>query len=70
MADYYIKITTDPTATTADQPTPLTVERLVRAKNQAQAVAHVVKDSITVELADTESIMWCAQTGVKLEHAA
>lgn len=66
MPDYYIRITTTPPAVDA---TPVTAERLVRAKTQAQAVAHVVKDTITVELAETESIMWCAQTGVKLEHA-
>lgn len=60
MADYLVKVTTTPPADAK----PVTIERLVRAKVQAQAVAHVVKDSITVKLADTEDIIRLAQAGV------
>lgn len=66
MADYLLQITTTPAVADAK---PVTVKRLVRAKNQAQAISHVVKDSITVAVAETEDIIACAESGVKLEIA-
>lgn len=67
MPDYRLTITTIPTV--AENAQPIVTERFVRAKNQAQALAHVVKDSITVSVAETEDIIWLAQQGVKLETA-
>lgn len=65
--DYLVKLSTTPAAADAK---PITVERLVRAKSQAQAVGHVVADTVTVSLAETEDIMRLASTGVVLEKAA
>lgn len=44
-------------------------ERLVRAKNQAQALQHVVGDTITVKQASIEDAMRLAAKGVTLETA-
>lgn len=67
MADYLVRISTTPAAADAK---PIITERLVRAKNQAQAIGHVVADSVTVAVADTEQIIRLATAGVKLEQAA
>jgi hypothetical protein len=45
-------------------------ERLVRAKNQAQALKHVVADTITIDTATTEDVMSVAAAGGALEIAA
>lgn len=66
MPDYLIKITTAPPAADAK---PVTTERLVRAKKEAGALAHVVADVITVDRATTEDIIRLTQAGVKLESA-
>lgn len=66
MPDYLITISTTPAAVDAK---PVITERLVRAKNQASAINHVVADTVTVAVAETEQIIRCAQSGVKLETA-
>jgi hypothetical protein len=42
-------------------------ERLVRAKNQAAALAHVVADTVTIERASTEDIIRLTKAGVEQE---
>ena len=63
MPDYLIKVTV-PT-----QDLDVTKERLVRAKNEARALAHVVKDTVTVERATTDEIIRLTQAGVPMEVA-
>lgn len=65
MPDYLVQVQSKPTV----DATPTLVERLVRAKNQPTAIAHIVNDTITVKLAETEDIVRCAKAGVDLEHA-
>lgn len=61
MAEYFIKV-----AQTADsKPT----ERLVRAKNEARAIKHVVKDSVIATVATTDDVIRLTAPGVKLELA-
>lgn len=67
MPDYIVKITA-PVDHGAEADT-VTTERLVRAKTQAQAVAHVVDHMIAVKIADTEDVIRCTQHGAKLEIA-
>jgi hypothetical protein len=61
MPDYVVTVTTDNGSTK--------VERLVRAKNEARAIAHVVMDSVTIERAKTDDIVRLAQAGVVVEQA-
>ena len=44
-------------------------ERLVRAKNEARAVAHVVKDTVAIERASNDDIIRLTQAGVSMEVA-
>lgn len=44
--------------------------RLVRAKNQAQALRHVTNDMVTLDVATTEDVMSVAAAGGALETAA
>lgn len=67
MPDYVVKITAP--VDTGPHAETVTTERLVRAKNQAQALAHVTDRMIAVSLAETEDIIRCAQNGVGLESA-
>jgi hypothetical protein len=46
-----------------------TIERLVRAANKARAIAHVVADTIKVDVATTEDAMRIASAGGALEVA-
>lgn len=46
-----------------------TGERIVRAKNKAQAIAHVVADTLKVDVATTDDAMRIAGAGGKLEIA-
>ncbi len=64
MPDYIVRISAASKVVDAKM-----VERLVTAKNQAQAVGHVVKDTIGVELAGTQDIIRLAKAGVELEQA-
>lgn len=43
--------------------------RLVRAPNRARALAHVAKATLTVELADQESLIHLLTEGVVVEDA-
>jgi len=63
MPDYLLTVTTN----RAD--TPVTIERLVRAKNEARALAHVVKDTVSCDRASTDEIIRLTQAGVKVEVA-
>lgn len=43
--------------------------RLVRARNQAQALAHAVKAHIAVELCSVENALKLGEAGIKAEDA-
>jgi hypothetical protein len=47
-----------------------TTERLVRAKNEARAIAHVVADTVKVARASTDDVIRLSKAGVELEVAA
>jgi len=64
MPDYLIK------TTIPHEDTPAIRERLVRAKNQAAALKHVVADTIKVEPATIDDAMRIAGAGGKVEVAA
>lgn len=66
MPDYLVTTTATPKAADAKA---VTTERLVRAPNQARAIAHVVNDTVTVTVALTEDAMRLAKAGVDLEVA-
>lgn len=46
------------------------VERLVRAKNEAAAVKHVVTDTVTIDRATGDDYMRLSKAGVEIETAA
>lgn len=62
MPTYLIRITI-----AGDHPTVR--ERVVEASNQAQAIRHVVSDTVTCEVASVQEAMKLAAQGVKLERA-
>lgn len=62
MPDYLISVT-------IPGDTPTTRERIVSAKTKAQAIAHVVADTVTAEVATTGDAMRIAAAGGKLEVA-
>lgn len=64
MPDYVITITTR----AADN--PAITERLVRAKNEARALSHVVSDTVGVDRASTDDIVRLTKAGVEIETAA
>lgn len=43
--------------------------RIVDAKNQARALAHVVEDTLVVRLAETADIVAATKAGVEVEKA-
>ena len=49
---------------------PAKRERLVRAKNEAAALRHVVADTITIARASIDDAMRLAAQGAKVEQAA
>lgn len=66
MPDYWIRITAKP----AEVESPaITTQRLVRAKNEARAIAHVVKDTISVDRASVDDIVRLTKAGVEVEQA-
>lgn len=67
MPDYVVKITAPVEAGPGAD--TVTTERLVRAKNQAQALSHVTDRMVAVALAETEDIVRLAKAGVELETA-
>lgn len=67
MPDYVIKMSVP--APDGAEVSPVTRERLVRAKNMPRAIAHVVKDSVTAVSATTEDVMRMARVGIELEQA-
>lgn len=66
MPDYLVKLTTKKPDTDAK---PETIERIVRAKNQAKALAHVVKDVIEIGHAETDDVVRLTKAGVSIEVA-
>lgn len=44
-------------------------ERIVRAKNKAQAIAHVVADTLKVDVASTDDAMRIGRAGGEVETA-
>lgn len=64
MPDYVITITTR----AADKPT--VTERLVRAKNEARAISHIVTDTVAVDRASTDDVVRLTKAGVEIEVAA
>jgi hypothetical protein len=63
VPDYLIR-------TTIPGDTPATRERIVSAKTKAQAIAHVVADTLTIEVATTSDAMRIAAAGGALEVVA
>lgn len=66
MPDYLVVVVDKKAA--EDQPT-VRRERLIRAKNEARALAHVVKDTIVLQRATTDDIVRVAKAGVEVEVA-
>lgn len=66
MPDYLI---TSLVAGNADS-APVKSERIVRAKNRATAIQHVVSDTITAERASVDDAMRIAAAGGKVEIAS
>ena len=65
MPDYRITINV-PVAT--DQQFA-TSERLVRAKNEARAIAHIVKDTVQIERASADDLIRLTKAGIEIEQA-
>lgn len=65
MPDYVLKIIA--TKATVDQ--PIVTERLVRAKNEARAIAHIVKDTISIDRATVDDVVRLTKMGVEVEVA-
>ena len=66
MPDYIIRATVAPRT---EGSTPTTIERLVRANNEARAVAHVVKDTMLVKRATIDDAIRLSKSGVEMEVA-
>lgn len=64
MPDYILKITTKQ----ADK--PIVTERLVRAKNEARAIAHVVADTVSVDRVSADELIRLTKAGISMEQAA
>lgn len=64
MPDYRITVTTVAKLPEAQE---VTIERLIRAKNEARAIAHIVKDTITVERASVDDVVRLTKAGVDIE---
>lgn len=64
MPDYLITVTVPRVERT------VVTERLVRAKNQARAIAHVVADTVVVNQASADDIVRLTKAGVEIETAA
>ena len=62
MPDYLITVSMH-----ADKPEQR--ERLVRAKNEAAAIRHVVSDTIMIDRATIDDAMRLAKEGVEVEQA-
>lgn len=58
------------TITTRAAEKPIVTERIVRAKNEAAAVKHVVTDTIAVDRPSGDDYMRLAKLGVEIENAA
>ena len=65
MPDYRILMKISETSTDGTH----VVERLVRAKNEARALAHIVKDTISIDRATIDDAMRLAKAGVEVEQA-
>lgn len=71
MPDYKMTVTTSVLdSESRDAGRQITIERLVRAKNEARAVAHVVADTVKVERASVDDVVRLTKAGVELETAA
>ncbi len=46
------------------------IERLVRAKNEARAIAHVVKDTVQIERCSADDLIRLTKAGVEIEVAS
>jgi hypothetical protein len=57
------------TITVAPEKSDMRVTRIVEAKNQARAIAHVVGDSLIVSLAEPADFMALAKAGGEIETA-
>lgn len=64
MPDYLI------TTTIKRADKPETIERLVRAKNEASALKHVITDTVSVDKATGDDYMRLAKLGIEIENAA
>lgn len=61
MPDYLVK------TTIPNEDAPATRERIVRARNRAAALQHVVSDTISIEAASIDDAMRLAANGGKVE---
>jgi hypothetical protein len=52
-----------------DDRSPVVIERIVRASNKARAIAHVVADTLKVDVATVDDAMRVAGAGGKVEVA-
>lgn len=68
MPTYLLKTTI--TASSLDDRKPIVVERLVEAKNVAQAIRHVAKDTITCEVAGASDCVRLGKAGFEVETAS
>ena len=67
MPDYRVKITHQPTS--AEMLQEIAVERLVRAKNEARAIAHIVKDTMQIERCSADDLIRLTKLGIEVEQA-
>ncbi len=67
MPNYLVK--TVYTGAPIDEAKPVVIERIVRASNKARAIAHVVADTLTVDVASIDDAMRIAAAGGKVEVA-
>lgn len=64
--EYLVKVSSKPAVADAK---PVVTERIVRAKNEARAISHVVSDTVTVERATIDDAMRLSKLGVEVENA-
>lgn len=67
MPDYLVKTII---AENDEKSTTTMRERLVRAKNEARAIAHVVADTVSIDRASTDDVIRLTKEGVTMEQAA
>ena len=67
MPDYLV-VTTIPTSPDKDA-VLATKERLVRSKNEARAIAHVVQDTVYISRTSVDDVVRLTKSGAEVEIA-